>query len=242
MRKNSLTMASIAALLILSSVYTTTARAEGDWEVRVVPFVWATGLSGELGPAARPANVRLDFGDILEVTEAGFVGEIDVTYKDDWFFLMEGQYLELEESGTGPMGSRVKLESTFSISSFGVGKRVAENIDVYTGGRFFYMDTDVSLAGAGTIGSTEDWVDPIIGFRVRAQASEKLFIRLAMDVGGFGLNSDITYAFGSNLNYVFNDKYSAIFGYRMLDVDYDKGGFVFDAKMDGLLLGLGITF
>jgi hypothetical protein len=27
-----------------------------------------------------------------------------------------------------------------------------------------------------------------------------------------------------------------------LDVEYDKGGFLFDAKMDGLLLGFGITF
>jgi len=103
------------------------------------------------------------------------------------------------------------------------------------------MDTDVSLGGAGTVGSTDEWVDPTIGFRVTAVASEKLFIRLAMDVGGFGVNSEMTYGFASNLNYVFNDRYSAIFGYRMLDIEYDKDGFVFDAKMDGLLLGLGIT-
>ena len=104
------------------------------------------------------------------------------------------------------------------------------------------MDTDVSLAGAVTLGSREEWVDPVIGFRVRGDVTDKLFVRLAMDVGGFGVNSDLTYAFASNMNYVFNDTYSAIFGYRMLDMDYDKDGFVFDAKMDGLLLGMGITF
>ena len=103
MKKSLITFLAVALMLAILPLANSQA-AEGDWEVRFVPFVWATGLSGELGPAARPASVRLDFGDILEVTEAGFLGEIDATYKDDWVFLMEGQYLELEESGSGPEG------------------------------------------------------------------------------------------------------------------------------------------
>ncbi len=236
-----LVMITIGALII-TFVPWTNSWADGDWEFRFVPFVWATSLTGELGPKARPATVNMDFSDLLEMTEAGFTGEIDATYKENWWFAAEGQYLELEESGTGPMGARVKADVTFGIASFVVGKRLIENVDVYTGGRYLHMDTDVSLTGVGTIGKKEEWVDPIIGFRIRADATEKLFIRFGMDVGGFGVNSDFTYAFFSNLNYAFNDRYSAIFGYRMLDVEYDKGGFLFDAKMDGLLLGFGITF
>ena len=219
------------------------ARAsEGDWEVRVIPFLWATSLTGELGPAARPATVDLDFSDILDVTEAGFVGEIDATYKDERFFGLEAQYLELEETGTGPMGASVKAESTFGIGHCVVGKRIAKNLDLYAGGRYIYTDTDVSLAGAGKVGVKEDWIDPIVGFRITGTVSEKMFIRMGMDVGGFGVNSDFTYAVLTNLNYTFNDTYSAIFGYRMIDIEYDKNDFVFDAKMDGLVLGLGITF
>jgi hypothetical protein len=218
--------------LIITFVPLTNSWADGDWEFRFVPFLWATSLTGELGPSARPARVDLDFSDILEMTEAGFTGYVDATYQDNWWFAIEGQYLELEESGTGPMGARVKADVTFGIATFVVGKRLIENVDVTAGGRYMHMDTDVSLTG----------VDPIIGFRIRADATEKLFIRFGMDIGGFGVNSDFTYAFASNLNYVFNDRYSAIFGYRMLDVEYDKGGFLFDAKMDGLLLGLAITF
>jgi hypothetical protein len=46
----------------------------------------------------------------------------------------------------------------------------------------------------------------------------------------------------ANFNYMFNDRYSLIFGYRLLDIEYDKDDFVFDVKMDGLLLGFGISW
>ncbi len=101
---------------------------------------------------------------------------------------------------------------------------------------------DVDLGpGLGGDGSQE-WVDPIFGFRVRGKVNEKMFLQLYMDVGGFGVNSDFTYSMATNLNYLFNDTWSAIFGYRLLDIDYDKDGFLYDAKQDGLLFGLGYSF
>jgi hypothetical protein len=177
--------------LIVTFVPLTNSWADGDWEFRFVPFLWATSLTGELGPSARPATVNMDFSDLLDMTEAGFTGQIDATYKENWWFAVEGQYLELEKSGTGPGGARVKAETTFGIASFVVGKPLIENVDVYTGGRYLHMDTDVSITGVGTIGKKEEWVDPIIGFRIRADATEKLFIRFGMDIGGFGVNSDL---------------------------------------------------
>ena len=50
-----------------------------------------------------------------------------------------------------------------------------------------------------------------------------------------GANSDVTYGMYTNVNYVFNDRYSALLGYRLLDIDYDKSGFVFDAKLDAVM-------
>jgi hypothetical protein len=101
---------------------------------------------------------------------------------------------------------------------------------------------DIDLGpGLGGNGS-QDWADPIIGFRIRGEVNERLFLRLAMDVGGFGANSDMTYAIFTNLNYLFNETWSGIFGYRLLDIDYDKDDFIYDAKLDGLVFGLGYTF
>ena len=42
-----------------------------------------------------------------------------------------------------------------------------------------------------------------------------------MAVGGFGANSDILCSMATNVNYVFNDTWSAVFGYRLLDIGHD---------------------
>lgn len=246
MKNHSRTRTLVVAWLVALSVCVTTARAEAetedDWTFRFIPWVWATSLTGDVGPAVRPANVDLDFSDVLEVTEAGFVGSFDASYRDDWTIIAEGQYLALEESARGPLGNSVTLESDFSILGVAVAKRMWTNIDLYAGGRYVGMDTTVSLVGGPSVGGKQEWIDPIVGFRMKGKVNERLFLRLHMEVGGFGVNSDLTYGMAANFNYIFNDRYSLVFGYRILDIEYDKDDFVFDAKMDGLLVGLGITW
>jgi hypothetical protein len=240
------TRALVAAWLVALTVCVTTASAEteteDDWTLRFIPYLWTSSLTGNIGPAVRPATVDLDFSDILEMTEIGFTGAFDASYRDDWTILAEGQYLELEESARGPLGNSVTIESDFKVLGVVLAKRMWPNIDLYAGGRYIGMDTTVSLAGGPSVGDTQDWIDPIVGFRMKGQVSERIFLRLAMDIGGFGVNSDLTYGMAANFNYIFNDRYSLIFGYRLLDVEYDKDDFVFDVKMDGLLIGFGISW
>ena len=42
--------------------------------------------------------------------------------------------------------------------------------------------------------------------------------------------------------YNLNPKIALIFGYRVLDVDYDKNNFVYDMNQRGPILGLGFRF
>ena len=62
------------------------------------------------------------------------------------------------------------------------------------------------------------------------------------DVGGFGVGSDFTWQVGAGAVYKYSDKYSIKFGYRLLSVDYNKDGFVYDMKSDGLFVGMGVKF
>ena len=62
------------------------------------------------------------------------------------------------------------------------------------------------------------------------------------DVGGFGAASDFTYQLSVGLNDAFSKAITGKFGYRYLSVDYDKGSFLYDMKLDGLYIGVGIRF
>lgn len=59
-------------------------------------------------------------------------------------------------------------------------------------------------------------------------------------VGGGGADLDWDVAVG--VGYDFNDRISAIAGYRALGVDYSDDGFQFDAVQQGPILGLAVKF
>ena len=62
------------------------------------------------------------------------------------------------------------------------------------------------------------------------------------DLGGFGIGSDFTWQANVNAVYSFNEKTAIIFGYRIIDLDYDDddaaGEFELDAATRGPIAGL----
>lgn len=222
------------------------AEAAGDWSYRVAPYLWTTRINGVVGPSANPADVDVSFKDLIENADLALAGLFEATYKEDWGFMAEGMYADLSTAATGPKGGKATLDLEYAFLTLAGAKRVAPNVDVYAGARGIFMDTTLKLSAGGMAdpsGSvSKDWWDPIIGFKVTGSVNEKLSTIVAMDVGGFGVSSEMTYQVVANLIYEFNPTWSAIFGYRLLDIDYDKDGFVFDTRQDGLILGLGISW
>jgi len=62
------------------------------------------------------------------------------------------------------------------------------------------------------------------------------------DIGGFGVSSDLTYQIYGGVGYRFKEWFSAELGYRVLDVDYDDDGFVYDLTMHGPMAGFRFQF
>lgn len=104
------------------------------------------------------------------------------------------------------------------------------------------IETAVNNAIPEKISGSKGWVDPIIGFRARYNLTENIYLAAKGDVGGFGVGSDLSWqAFGA-LGYQLTNHWSSELGYKYLSVDYAKGGFVFDAAMAGLFVGLKYSF
>ena len=52
----------------------------GGWQVVVAPYLWAAGLSGDVGVGGRTAQIDQSFGDILSDLDIGFMGVTEVRY------------------------------------------------------------------------------------------------------------------------------------------------------------------
>jgi hypothetical protein len=138
-------------------------------------------------------------------------------------------------------------------------------IDVLAGARYWHQDMSVNFALTGLIdigdlnisgaraiagSGSVDWVDPVVGARVRYNLAPGQDFMLRGDVGGFGAGSQFSWNALAAYSFVFTQRdgvtYSGLLGYRALSADYQQGSgrteYVYDLIMHGPISGLTIAF
>jgi len=253
-------IASLGLLLSQSSI----ASGSDEWNFELTPYLFASGLKGEVGIRGVTADIDMSFNDIMDSLDAGFMG-LATAQKGRWVFAVEGVYSKLSGEGsksvTGPGGrvdvkGALDLTNEMSIYSGTVGYRVLDEktrLDVLGGFRYtrLEVDVDVAITAAFAGGSpfrslalsadgSESWTDAFVGVHAIHPISENVDLLGYVDVGGG--NSDSTYMVTAGVNWEFKEDYIAKLGYRVLDQDYEDNDFKWDMKLSGMYMGLGIRF
>jgi hypothetical protein len=138
-------------------------------------------------------------------------------------------------------------------------------IDLLAGARYWHQDLSINLALAGGLDTTGlvlaggraiarsgsvDWIDPLVGVRLRHQLAPGQDLVLRGDIGGFDVGSEFSWnllgAYSWQIAARNGVTYAGILGYRLLSVDYQKGSGVnryeYDVLQHGPLLGLTVGF
>jgi hypothetical protein len=103
----------------------------------------------------------------------------------------------------------------------------------------------IAIAHSGTL----EWVDPVVGARLRHQMASGAELILAGDVGGFGVGSDFSWqalaTYGFDVN-CFGTPLRTVVGYRALAVDYSENGRVgkngLDLVQHGPVMGIALRW
>ena len=243
-----------------------------NWALQVTPYMWAAGLDGHISPFQRGPTVSVDksFSDVLDDLNLGgfvniwgrydrFVLSGDVMYVDTTDSHAAGPLPAFQIPGLGvpiPPGASVKadVDTKEFMATLQGGYRVVDTpeftLDALGGARFWYISNDITVTashpaiGSRTASHRESfgWVDPVVGLRAFIPVTEKVSIQAQADIGGFGAGSDLTWSVLATLNYNFSDHLSASAGYKVLDVDYDHNGHVFDTRLSGPVIGATYRF
>lgn len=138
--------------------------------------------------------------------------------------------------------------------------------DIYAGGRYWYQSNQLDLAISATVTTprgytrsrniatsgkvTADWIDPLIGLRMRHTFSPGRELVLKGDVGGFGVSSDFSYNLLAAYTWEFSNRWgitwAGAIGYRALYADYSEGvgsnKYAYDLLQHGPMFGLSMRF
>lgn len=175
---------------------------------------------------------------------------------------------------TGTLSTSLGLEIKQAIAEVGGAYEIARwpsgangstAIDILAGARYWHQQASLNFAlnvslDVGDLvisrgiaiarGGSVDWVDPVIGGRIRHRLGPGQELVLRGDVGGFGVGSEFSWnvlgTYGFEICQQDGVTYSGILGYRALDVDYEKGfgrnRYEYNVLQHGPLTGLTISF
>jgi hypothetical protein len=221
--------------------------------LQITPYLWAASIDGDVSPFKRAPTVHFEksFSDILgDLNMAGFVNlwarSGRLVLSGD---LMAVDTLESRVVGSLPVigptpGVEADVDTRMLVGTLLGGYRVYDSrdltLDLLAGLRGFHLSNAVTLdTPRGSVSRSIDygWVDPVVSARAFQSFGEELSVMLQGDVGGFGVGSQLTWQLLGTVNWAFDERVSVSAGYKILAVDYENDGFLFDATLSGPVLG-----
>lgn len=223
------------------------------WEFHVIPYIWMAGISGDVTVKGSRASVDESFSDILENLDFGGFLHLEAA-KGKWALFADGTYVKLSVDRTlidvGSELVQVELGGAYRFAQLPLGKEGERllSFEALAGGRYNYVKSEVEILRLLKSKESQDWVDPIVGIRLTAGLTEKLSLRVRGDIGGFGIGSASDFAWNvvAFLGYQLSRRIALGVGYRILDIDYERGSgrrrFEYDVTTSGPVLGLAFHF
>ena len=224
--------------------------ASEGWRFQEIPYLWGTSINGRVGIGDRSADVDASFGNILNHLHFALMNFVDVNWNNKSVVLTDLVYSDLRgyRATPGPLFSSVNPnQKLFLLTPVG-GYRVFDSsqvsFDVVGGIRYWHFKSELQFQPGVLPGidlqATRGWVDGILGLRGKFYLPRNWWVAGYGDLGGGG--SNFTYQIVGTAGLDFHTRYALVFGYRYLNVDYDKDRFLFDTAMKGPVIGFVFKF
>jgi len=232
----------VPASLAMAQTESTPAR---PWQFAVTPFLWGSGFDGTVGIAGQQQEINASVQQLLKSLDFGVMFNVEAR-NDRWVFAFDFDYTDLSKEATLGAGIGASVPATLDLGMTIVegdfGYRVTEYLDVFGGVRGFHAPVTLTLQAGPVREASGGFVDPIVGARFRRELSERIWVNLRGDIGGFGVGSNFSWYAGAMLGIRVSRMISIDFGYRAWGFDYESDGDL--KKLDATLAGFafGATF
>jgi hypothetical protein len=241
-----------AVLLFCQSPASAQQRAEG-WQFEMTPYIWFSGISGDVTlPSGTGESFDADFGDIFDTLKFSAMGLFEAR-RDRFSILLDVFYVNLQQgfntrNSIGVSGGDVRTRTT-EISAIGL-YRVAESpsvfLDLGGGLRAWWIDTEIQanaglLAGRSASSDT-NLVNGVLAARMGVRLTDQLGLSLYGDIGGFNINSSLTWQAIGSVDWQINNNFVARVGWRHIQIDTESSGVKLDLALSGPFLGLTYRF
>jgi len=222
--------------------------ATDTWQYQLTPYLWIPTISGRAGIGNLVTDTSVSVGNAKVELNFGFMGTFEAR-KNKLIILTDLQYSDIatEKGNPGPLFSSSRASFKTFVFDPEVGYRILDNgkgatLDVLGGLRYWHLNADLAfragLLPAVEVTRSRSWIDGVVGLRGKAALSQRWFVTGKADLGGGG--SNFTYQLFGGVGVNVGKRFALVGGYRDLNVNYNKDGFLFDMSLHGPIVGFGI--
>lgn len=213
-------------------------------QYEITPYLWAATINGTTavgGDEAPPIDSGYNFFSLDNLD--GVASATFTTRGQQWGFLFDFLYVAYEDTLLAGTPLQVKPRLEGRILEFAATYKPTSINDLQVIGGIRQQDIDVELVISNrTPQASVTWIDPFIGLIYSPALTNKLYLSLRGDIGGFGIESDHATNAEAMLRYQLGNTFAVKFGYRYLKVEFKDNNLVYDVSLDGFLFGLGVRF
>ncbi|RLD06037.1 MAG: hypothetical protein DRI65_07555 [Chloroflexota bacterium] len=239
-------------LLTLFILPVTAIASDDEWEFNITPYLWGSGLKGDIGtlPPAPVVEADISFSDIMDNLDMALMvgGE---ARKGRFGLIGDVIYMDIGAGGKTPGTSYGGVDLDFTLKHLALGGSYeltqSDDYELNALAGAYIWDLDNKLGfKTGTlpgqsISDDARWNDIFLGLKGKADINDK------WSVNGWGMtavagDSDAAWDIYGGVGYRYSDLVSIVGGYRHLELDYDNGPFLFDVEMSGPVMGATFSF
>ena len=234
---NKIVILVLSTFVIATIIPGTVSAQDPGWQFTAEVYLWCASVGGK---TASGSDIDVDFDDILDKLEIGFMGLLGAQ-KGKWSLWTDVIYLAVKDDTT-VYNEPLSAELSGWIVTPAVGYNLVETervrIDVVGGARYLYLDLDLRYGSIPVEDSGSVW-DGIVGVRGSFNLTEKLYLPYQLDIGTG--ESDFTWQGFGGIGYRFK-WFDVIGAYRYLKWDFGSGKELDDLELHGPFGGIKIVF
>ncbi len=233
----------IAAFPLLAK--SQTSRASSDqWEITVAPYLMLTWMDGTAAVRGREVGINMAPSDILSNLQFSAMGAFEAR-KAKWAIGADAVYMAL---GTTIDKPPADIDFNQGAYTFAGLRQLNDKVDFVFGARWNVLQGRLGFKGPleTTVNQTKQWVDPIVGIKLRQPLGGKWHFTMQGDIGGFGAGSDFAWHLFPVVGVDVGKRTTLGMGYRVLGADYKSGSgntlFKYDVITQAFVLGAAFHF
>ena len=231
---------------------TSNGRSLNGWDIRATSYRWLQGMHGDISALGRDIGFKASPTDLASRAKLGAQEAVAAQFKR---LTISGDILwtplEVKSSNSllnpAPAALSKSKYNPLAITPE-IGYRLINSehlqIDGLAGLRYWRVGADFTLApalGGVTLSKTINWIDPLVGARIKLPVSRNLTAMFQGDAGGWGSGSQLDYQVLGAFTYQLKPKWALDAGWRYMYTDYSDNLIHSRVAQSGIILGVTYT-